>query len=136
MEVKDQLKISMDKLGINAPELGKRVGVSAQSVRFWLTGRSWPGKAKVPLIERELECKLDFSDVGNNAPTVEDSLGQTDIETFLAISKMPPTLKQMFNKLVKEIVLINAGHTPVSEQPVVRPVVNSRGYIVKPDDKA
>ncbi|MBC7617483.1 MAG: helix-turn-helix transcriptional regulator [Candidatus Saccharibacteria bacterium] len=133
MEIKDQLKIRMDELGINPPELGRRVGVSAQSVRFWLAGRSFPGKAKTTLLENALSFKLNFSEGLNEySTTVEDGLHQSDIDTFLAITKLPPELKHLFSKLAQEIVQCTEmpRTSPVYLQP--GSTVNTRGYVTRP----
>lgn len=133
MEVKDQIKIRMDELGINPPELGRRVGVSAQSVRFWLSGRSFPGKAKTTLLENALSFKLNFSEGLNEySATVEEGLHQTDIETFLAITKLPPQLKHIFSKLAQEIVECAEPPRPASLYLQPAPMVNTRGYVTKP----
>ena len=87
MLVKDQLQLRMDQLNISVNELARRVGVSSQSVRHWLAGRSFPGKAKCNLIEEALTFKLDFSE-GNTGQTetIEQKLTQTDLSTRTAIS--------------------------------------------------
>lgn len=114
MEVKDQLKIRMDELGISPSELARRVKVSPQSVRFWLQGRSHPGKNKVSLVESALTCKLNFSAASSTqSTTVEDALRQSDIETFLAISKLPPELKLLFARLAKAVVSLSEEASPV-----------------------
>lgn len=102
MLVKDQLRVRMDQLGISVTELAKRLEVSNQSVRHWLTGRSFPGKRHVPQLERELSFKLDFSE-GNTphvTPTVDATLQQTDIELFIKISKLPADMKLVVKDLV------------------------------------
>lgn len=49
MLVKDQLQVRMEQLSMPVNDLARRVGVSDQSVRHWLNGRSFPGKAKCHL---------------------------------------------------------------------------------------
>ena len=36
MKVGQQIQFRMDQLGVSVPELAKRIGVSAQAIRFWL----------------------------------------------------------------------------------------------------
>lgn len=126
MEIKDQIRIRMEELDMPVTELAKRAEVSTQSVRFWLNGRSFPGKNKLPLVERALSCKLNFSGAeSEKSVTVEDALRETDIATFLAISKLPPQLKLLFSKLAQEIVAHSAPSMPET------PLANTRGYAIK-----
>jgi transcriptional regulator with XRE-family HTH domain len=105
MLVKDQIRIRMEQLKISVAELASRLGVSNQTVRHWLSGRSFPGKSKTPDLERALSFKLDYSEgASNNVPTVESSLQATDVETFLAISRLPPEIKHLFGKLATAVM--------------------------------
>lgn len=89
MLVKDQLMVRMDQLGMTVNELAKRVGVSSQSVRHWLGGRSFPGKSKCNLIEEALSFKLDFSEGESlQSITVEQTIQQTSVNTLMAISRL------------------------------------------------
>lgn len=105
MLVKDQLRLRMDQLEMPIPELARRVGVSTQSVRHWLAGRSFPGKAKCNLIEAVLSFKLDFSE-GNTGQTetIDQKLTQTDLATRTAISQLPPEMQVTFGKLAAQFV--------------------------------
>lgn len=105
MLVKDQLRIRMDQLEMPVNELARRVGVSGQSVRHWLAGRSFPGKAKCHLIEESLTFKLDFSE-GNTGQTetIDQKLVQTDLAARNAISQLPPDMQVLFAKLAAEVV--------------------------------
>lgn len=107
MEIKDQIRIRMEELKLPVSEFAKRVGVSPQSVRFWLMGRSYPGKAKTALIESALSFKMDFSSDNKTSSTVEDNLEKTDIETFLLIQQMPEQFKLSFNKMAQEVVKLS-----------------------------
>jgi transcriptional regulator with XRE-family HTH domain len=105
MLVKDQLRIRMEQLDITVAELSKRLEVSNQTVRHWLSGRSFPGKSKTPDLERALNFKLDYSEgAAPNAHTVESTLQQADVETFLAINRLPPEIKYLFGKLATAVV--------------------------------
>jgi transcriptional regulator with XRE-family HTH domain len=99
VKVKDQIRIRMDQMGVEIGELAKRLGVSNQSVRHWLSGRSFPGKAQIPGLEQALSFKLDFSEGANQGPTVESEMSRTDVEMLLIISKLPPDIKVLFFKL-------------------------------------
>lgn len=114
MEIKDQLRIRMEELKIPISELARRCGVSPQSVRFWLQGRSYPGKAKTALVESALSFKMDFSSDNTASNTVEETLRKTDIETFILIQQMPDQLKMSFNKMAQEIVRLSQSREPVS----------------------
>ena len=129
MEIKDQLRIQMERLSIPVSELARRVGVSQQSVRYWLIGRSFPGKAKTQLLERELSFKLDYSE-GEivQGPTVEASLRQTDIETFIDFQNLPPEMKLLISQLTRGInQLASKGHD-ARDRPHIAELVDSHGY--------
>ena len=129
MEIKDQLRIQMDKLGIPVSELARRMGVSHQSVRFWLIGRSFPGKAKTHLLESVLSFKLDYSE-GEVAPgpTVEASLRQTDIETFIDFQNLPAEMKTLISQLIRGINALAANGQGQVESKHISEVVESHGY--------
>ena len=113
MLVKDQLRVRMDQLEMPVNELARRVGVSGQSVRHWLAGRSFPGKAKCNLIEEALTFKLDYSE-GNTGQTetIDQKLVQTDMAARNAISQLPPDVQVLFMKLAAEYVLANRAAQP------------------------
>lgn len=115
MLVKDQLKIRMDQLGMPVSELAKRVGVSSQSVRHWLGGRSFPGKAKCNLIEEALSFKLDFSEgESSQSITVEQTLRQSSVNTLLSISKLPLDVQLLFAKLANAYSNHHAPEAPIN----------------------
>lgn len=131
MLVKDQLKIRMDQLGMSVNELAKRVGVSSQSVRHWLGGRSFPAKSKCNLIEEALTFKLDFSE-GESAQsiTVEQTLKQTSINTLISISRLSLKNQLLLAKLVDAMLELQQGakteqatpyQLPVAKQPPKMP---------------
>lgn len=107
MQVKDQLRVRMEQLQIDVTTLAKRIGVSNQSVRHWLNGRSFPGKRHVPDLEKALSMKLDFSEgeTPTAVPTVEATLQAGDIELFLKISRLPPELKRSILGVVDAFLL-------------------------------
>ena len=102
MLVKDQLKVRMDQLEISITELAQRVGVRGTSVRHWLNGRNYPTKAKTFLLEEALSFKLDFSE-GEPAggPTVQETLRGADVNTLLALSKLPPDIRLAISQLTE-----------------------------------
>ena len=110
MLVKDQLLIRMEELKMPVSELAKRVGVSSQSVRYWLTGRSFPGKAKCSLVEEALSFKLDFSEGSSTQSiTVEQTLKQSNVNTLQAISRLPLDVQLLFAKLANAYARTDAA---------------------------
>lgn len=110
MLVKDQLKVRMAQLKMPVSELAKRVGVTGQSVRHWVDGRSFPSKAKCNLIEEALSFKLDFSEgKSTQSITVEQTLKQTSVNTLLAIDKLPLDVQLLFARLAEEFVALQAA---------------------------
>jgi len=111
MKVKDQLRLQMERMHVSVKELSERLDVSDQTVRHWLSGRSFPGKSKTAALDQALNFKIDYSegavptlpsDGRPEAPSV--GLSRTDIETLMAISRMPPDLKLMLCRLAEAIV--------------------------------
>jgi transcriptional regulator with XRE-family HTH domain len=97
MEVKDQLRHRMNGLGISVKELSERLGVSGQTVRHWLSGRSFPGKSIAPALEKALSFKLDYTQgAGANLPTATE---REDIEGFLAIRNLPVDERRLIYQL-------------------------------------
>jgi transcriptional regulator with XRE-family HTH domain len=121
MLVKDQLRIRMEELGVSVRELSERIEVSDQTVRHWLSGRSFPGKSKAPALERALSFKLDYSEGSMPADaTVESTMQKTDVETFLAISRLPPEIKMIFGKLAEAIVRLGDNYAQIEDLAGVR----------------
>lgn len=123
MLIKDQLKVRMDQLDMPVNELARRVGVSGMSVRHWLDGRNYPTKHKIHLIEEALTCKLDFSEgESDQAITVEDTLKKADIDTFIAISRVPPDVQRLLMKLAERFVEVHGdGAAHVDAEGTVPP---------------
>lgn len=110
MLMKDQLRVRMDQLNMTPAELGRRVGVSGQSVRHWIDGRNFPTKAKTYLLEQALTCKLDFSEgQSEQSVTVDETLRMADIETFMAISKLPPDVQGLITQLAQRFLELQSG---------------------------
>jgi transcriptional regulator with XRE-family HTH domain len=96
MEVKDQIRTRMDEQKMSVAELAQRLQVSNQTVRHWLSGRSFPGKSKAPALEKALSFRLDYS---QGATVIEADADRIEIEVLLAISKLPPDIKKLFYQL-------------------------------------
>lgn len=102
MLVKDQLRLQMKRLGISVAQLARRLEVSDQSVRYWLTGRSFPGKRHVPALERELGLHIDFSEgaTPSSVPRPAEIQAQQDLELLLLIQKLAPHHQAPVRQLV------------------------------------
>jgi transcriptional regulator with XRE-family HTH domain len=102
IEIQDQLRMRMEELGINPVELGKRIGVTSQTVRCWLNGRNFPNKKMTPVIERELGIKLDYSEGATaHRNTVRDSVQKSAADAMVAINKLPVSVQVLFHKLAE-----------------------------------
>jgi transcriptional regulator with XRE-family HTH domain len=114
MQIKDQIRVRMEQLGIGVPELAKRVGVSGQTIRFWLDGRNFPSKRVLADVEKALSVKLDFSEGAQAvaAPTVSSMMERTDIELFLQINKLPGAVKVHMHRMVEAMNEALAPATP------------------------
>ena len=106
----------MNQLEMPVSDLAERLGVSHQTVRHWLSGRSFPGKRKAPELERALSFKLDYSEgAGQSSQTVESALNKSDVETFLLISRLPPEVKSIFGRLASAFLQYGPSAREINE---------------------
>lgn len=128
MDVKDQLRIRMEQLKVSVNELAKQCGVSNQSVRHWLNGRSYPGKKHIPEIEKRLSMKLDFSP-GTSAglPTADATLQVADLQVFLKFSRLTNEEKRFVSMMVDLMIAQHGNDTPESLHDLGPPARHSPG---------
>jgi transcriptional regulator with XRE-family HTH domain len=111
----------MEQLDMPVTQLAKQLQVSNQTVRHWLSGRSFPGKRKTPELERALSFKLDYSEGAEpHAETVESSLQASDVETFLLINRLPAEVKVLFGRMAKAFHDYSVQPPAASNDMVVR----------------
>lgn len=104
MKVKDQLRMRRTQLGISVGELAKRLGVSAQAVRHWENGRSFPGKSKTAALETALSFNIDWTEgarAGAKRPNVNSLIDPNDVALLLQIARLPPPAKALIGDLVQ-----------------------------------
>lgn len=126
MKVKDQLKIRREQLGVTVNELAKRLGVSAQAVRHWENGRSFPGKSKTAALETALSFSIDWTEgarAANPKMPASSLINPNDVTLLLQIARLPPPAKALIANLV-DMHLDALGHYKegiverISESPV------------------
>jgi transcriptional regulator with XRE-family HTH domain len=108
MKVGEQIKRRMDDLKISVKELAERVGTSGQTVRYWINGRNLPSKRIAKDVEAALSFKIDWTEsAGPPPPTgpnvVQAALMASDIQIFLRIQRLPPSLKLHIAGLLEEL---------------------------------
>lgn len=104
MKVKDQLRMRRTQLGISVGELAKRLGVSAQAVRHWENGRSFPGKSKTSALEMALSFNIDWTEgarAASKRPNVSSLIDPNDVALLLQIARLPPPAKALIGDLVQ-----------------------------------
>lgn len=102
IEVKDQIRSRMGELEVTAAELGRRIGVTAQTVRCWINGRNFPNKKLTSKIDNALTFKLDYSEgATEHTNTVSDSIQKSHTDALVAINKLPPSVQLLFHELAK-----------------------------------
>lgn len=104
MQVKDQIKVRREQLGVSVQELAKRLKVSAQAVRYWESGRSYPGKGKTAALEAALSFNIDWTEGARalaKQPTVQSMIAAGDVSLLLEIAKLPPPAKALIGDLVR-----------------------------------
>lgn len=106
MLVKDQLRVRMDQLSVSVKQVAEAVGVSNQTVRWWLDGRNLPGKRHLAPLEKYLQFKLDYSqdEAGSAGPTVAAEMERIDVELFLTINKFPADVKIQIHHMLRAIL--------------------------------
>jgi transcriptional regulator with XRE-family HTH domain len=104
MKVKDQLRMRRQQLGISVSELAKRLDVSAQAVRYWESGRSFPGKAKTAALESALSFNIDWTEGARAASkriSASALIDPNDVGLLLQIARLPPPAKALVADLVR-----------------------------------
>lgn len=98
MKIKDQIRARREQLGVSVNELANRVGVSSQAIRYWESGRSFPGKSKAPSVESALSFVLDWTE-GKKAAAIKPQMAalvsQEDIDLLLLLSRLPVSFKEL-----------------------------------------
>ena len=120
MKVGQQIQFRMDQLGVSVPELARRIGVSAQAIRFWLTGRSFPGKRHAPALEKALSFTVDYTEGAAKSAGRENAselMNKFDLEIALKVAQLTPTMKIALKALVDECLsLQSSGRTSLLEK--------------------
>lgn len=124
MLVKDQIKMRREALDVSLQELGFRTGVTEQAVRHWESGRSYPTKRKARAVEEALGITIDWTEGGarSDHPSTASLIDHADIEMLVTLTKMPPIIKQQFERLVITIfeqleLLKSEGASGLSPKP-------------------
>lgn len=105
MKVASQIKARMEQLGVSVPELSKRLKCSQQTVRYWMTGRNLPKKARATALEEALSFSIDWSEGSRQAgrPSAQALMDQNDVELLLKISRLPVRVKVILGTLADAI---------------------------------
>lgn len=104
MKVKDQIRLRREQLGVSVSELAKRLKVSAQAVRYWEAGRSFPGKAKTSALESALSFSIDWTEGARSDSKrlpAQSLIDPGDVELLLQIARLPPPAKALVASLVR-----------------------------------
>lgn len=104
MKIKDQIRTRREQLGVTLDELGRRVGVSHQAVRYWEAGRSYPSKRVSGKLEDALSFRLDWTEgvrSRTERPDITSLLDSEDIEIMMVIRKLPPVVKQHLGEMAE-----------------------------------
>lgn len=104
MQIKEQIRARREQLGVSVSELARRVGVSAQSVRHWESGRSFPGKSKAPHVESALSFTLDWTEGKRTSaaqPQMAALVAQGDIDLLLLLCRLPTPFKDLMTDMAR-----------------------------------
>ncbi len=104
MKISQQIRARREQLGASVSELAKRVGVSAQAVRHWESGRSFPGKSKAPLVEAALSFTIDWTE-GRRAESVGPQMAalveKGDVDLLMLLGRLPEPYKNLMSEMAK-----------------------------------
>ena len=64
MEFMERLRYAIDKAGIKQAELARILGVSVQTINYWLTGRNKPNRSRIVKIAETLGCSPQWLEFG------------------------------------------------------------------------
>ena len=64
MEFMDRLRQAIDKAGIKQAEFARTLGVSVQTINYWLTGRNKPNRSRIIKISEILGCSPQWLEFG------------------------------------------------------------------------
>lgn len=125
MKIGEQIRARREQLGVSVNELAKRVGVSAQAVRYWESLRSFPGKSKAPDVESALSFSLDWTEgkrANQTQPQMASLVDRGDVELLLTLSRLPEPFKQLMGELARtHLSAIAGGKTNFSSRNKEKP---------------
>lgn len=104
LQIKDQIRVRREALGLDMSQLAMRVGVTEQAVRHWENGRSYPSKSKIRLLEEVLSFTMDWSEGANpvtGASTAAAMIDQRDVDLLLVICQLPLRAKQLLSDIAR-----------------------------------
>ena len=116
MKVKDQLRMRREQLGVTVHELADRLGVSAQAVRHWESGRSFPGKTKTGAIEEALSFTIDWTEgarAGSHRAQSGALIDPNDVALLLQIGRLPPPAKALIGDLIDMCLDMHGEPSPI-----------------------
>jgi|APMI01.1.fsa_nt_gi transcriptional regulator with XRE-family HTH domain len=102
MEIKQQIRLRREKLGLSVKELADMVGVSATAVRNWESGRNDPNKTQGDLLEKAMSFSLDRNEgkqVG--AAGAAAMVDRADLDLLLMICSLPAGAKALISDMVR-----------------------------------
>lgn len=98
MDLKDQIRIAREALGINLDEFAEKMQVSKQAVIFWEMGKG-PKLSRIKDIEAVLKTKFNVS--GNkSANEYADEITAEDKEFLVSVNKLTKIQKDTIKLLV------------------------------------
>lgn len=135
MQIKDQIRSRREALGMEMDQLAKRVGVTEQAVRHWESGRSYPGKSKMRMVEQALSFVLDWTEGAKpfgEGKTAAAMIDQGDVDMLLVICKLPLKAKTLIVELSKlHLEAVERGRANVPPPPPPRPAPTKKIPTVK-----
>lgn len=92
MEFKERLRQGIIKAAIKQTDLARALGVSVQTVNYWLTGRNKPGRERISLISKILGCSPAWLEFGDEPRVIFEGTAkkESNVVSFtLSIKQVP-----------------------------------------------
>ncbi len=93
MELKDQIRIAREAMGLSIEQLARELEVSRAAIYYWEDGENAPKNNHLRLLEKVLKVRFDTTGIGDAIPfdkvNLNPSLKPEVVRLAVAISRLP-----------------------------------------------
>ena len=103
MELKDQIRIAREAVGLSQAQLATKLDVSRQSIIWWEEGTHRPKTTRLRQLEEALNVRLDLAERGDATPLENGhkspSIDPEILRLAVAISRLPRSQRDAITTL-------------------------------------